>query len=41
MEIENIIESVRYNRIKITDHADEEAQSENLSFEEIFIGILH
>ena len=40
MNLENIIDAVRHNRIRITDHADEEAQADNLSFEEIFISVL-
>jgi hypothetical protein len=39
MKIDDIIESIRSNRIRITDHADEEAQSDNLSFHEIFLSI--
>ena len=35
MYINSIIESIRANRIRITDHADEEAQVDKLSFEEI------
>jgi len=40
LNLENIIDAVRHNRIRITDHADEEAQADNLSFEEIFISVL-
>lgn len=40
MNLENIIDAVRHNRIRITDYADEEAQADNLSFEEIFISVL-
>ncbi len=40
MNLENIIDAIRHNRIRITDHADEEAQADNLSFEEIFISVL-
>jgi hypothetical protein len=39
MKIDDIVESIRSNRIRITDHADEEAQSDNLSFHEIFLSI--
>lgn len=41
MKIDNIIEAVRFSRIRITDHADEEAQADRLSFDEIFFSVLH
>ena len=40
MNIQNIIEAIRHNRIRITDHADEEAQNDHISFEEIFFSVL-
>lgn len=40
MDIQNIIDAVRNNRIRITDHADEEAQADRLSFDEIFFSVL-
>lgn len=39
MIIDDIIESIRRNQIRITEHADEEAQSDNLTFHEIFLSI--
>jgi len=36
VDIQDIIDAIRYNRIRITDHADEEAQADHLSFDEIF-----
>jgi len=39
MDIKNIIEAIQANRIRITDHADEEAQADNLSFDEIFFSV--
>jgi hypothetical protein len=39
MDIEVIIEAIRLNRIRITDHADEEAQADKLSFDEIFFSV--
>ncbi|HIC91819.1 MAG TPA: DUF4258 domain-containing protein [Syntrophaceae bacterium] len=39
MKIESIIESIHANRVRITDHADEEAHNEGLSFEEIFASV--
>lgn len=41
MDIQNIIDAIRYGRIRITDHADEEAQADHLSFDEIFFSVLH
>ncbi len=40
MEIDLIIEAIRANRIRITDHADEEAHADQLSFDEIFFSVL-
>jgi hypothetical protein len=39
MKIDEIIEAVRRNRIRITDHADEEAHADRLSFDEVFFSI--
>ncbi len=41
MDIQDIIEAIRHNHIRITDHADEEAQADQLSFDEIFFSVLH
>lgn len=35
MDIENIVEAIWNNRVRITDHADEEACDDGLTFEEI------
>ena len=40
MGIEDIIDSIQNNRIRITDHADEEAETDDLIFDEIFFSIL-
>jgi len=39
MEIRDIIDSLQHNRVRITDHADEEAQADRLSFDEIFYSV--
>jgi hypothetical protein len=39
VDLELIIDDIRHNRIRITDHADEEAQTDRLSFDEIFISV--
>lgn len=40
MKIEWIIDAIRHGRIRITDHADEEAQSDSLQFDQIFSSVL-
>ncbi|MCX7855325.1 MAG: DUF4258 domain-containing protein [Anaerolineae bacterium] len=40
MNLQDIIEAIQHNRIRITDHADEEAQADELTFEEIFFSVL-
>ena len=39
MRIEDIVDAIRRNQIRITDHADEEAQADRLSFDEIFFSV--
>ncbi len=39
MKLEEIIEAIRVGRVRITDHAYEEAQEDNLSFDEIFFSL--
>ena len=41
MKIEDIIQSVREERIRISDHADEEAYIDNLSYDEIFMSLFN
>lgn len=41
MNIHNIVDAIRYNRVRITDHADEEAKADNLTFDEIYFSVLH
>lgn len=40
MDTETIIRAIRANQIRITDHADEEAQADDLSYDEIFFSVL-
>jgi len=40
MRLEDILEALRNSRLRITDHADEEAQADRLSFDEIFFSVL-
>ena len=39
MDLVLIVEAIRHNRIRITDHADEAAQADHLSFDEIFVTV--
>jgi len=41
IDITDIIEAVRHGRVRISDHADEEAEADQLSFDEIFFSVLH
>lgn len=40
MDIEDLIDAIRQSRMRISDHADEEAESDRLSFDEIFFSVL-
>jgi hypothetical protein len=40
VDVAKIIAAITDNRIRITDHADEEAQADDLSFDEIFGSVL-
>ncbi|NOZ11889.1 MAG: DUF4258 domain-containing protein [Gammaproteobacteria bacterium] len=41
MDNENIIDAILNNRVRITDHADEEAFDDGLTFEEIYFSVIH
>ena len=41
MDINDIIDAIRASRIRITDHADEEAESDYLIFDEIYFSVLN
>ncbi len=41
MNAGNIIEAIRNNRVKITDHADEEAADDSLMYDEIYYSVIH
>ena len=38
--LEDLIDAIHHGRIRISDHADEEAHADNLSFEEVFVSVL-
>jgi hypothetical protein len=39
VNLDDIVDAIHSNRIRITNHADEEAQADRLSFDEIFISV--
>ncbi len=41
MDIGNIIDAIRDSRIRITDHADEEASDDRLRLEDIYFSVMH
>ena len=41
MVITDIIEAIKANRVRITDHADEEADADNLTFGEIYFSVIN
>ncbi len=41
MDIENIKEAIQHKRIRITDHADEEAVADGIVFGEISFSVFH
>ena len=40
MNIEHIIEAIRTGKVRITDHADEEAADDDLTFDEIYYSVM-
>lgn len=41
MTIKDIIKSLEEERIRITDHADEELHSDGLTYEEVFVSVIN
>ena len=41
MDIADIVRAIRDDKVLITDHADEEAQTDQLPFDEIFTSVLY
>ncbi len=41
MNIERIITAIRNQRVRITDHSDEEAANDRLSIDEIYSSVMH
>ena len=41
MNIDAIIDAIAHGRVRITDHADEKAVDDELSYEEIYFSVMH
>jgi hypothetical protein len=41
VDINTIIDAIRSHRVRITDHADEEAEDDQLSFDEVYFSVFH
>ena len=39
MEINDIIEAIRASRVRVTDHADEEAHSDRLKYDDVCFSV--
>lgn len=41
MNTSDIIQAIRANRVRITDHADEEAQADRLTLDEVYFSVFN
>lgn len=41
IQIENVIDSIKEKRIRITEHADEECQADHLTFDEAYFSVFN
>ncbi len=41
MEIEDLIRAIGMRKVLISDHADEEAENDSLSFDEVYLSVVH
>ena len=41
MTVSQLVDAIRANRVRITDHADEEAVADGLTFDEIYFSVIH
>lgn len=41
LTLTNIVNAIQTSQVRITDHADEEAEADNLTFDEIYFSVLH
>jgi hypothetical protein len=40
MQIEEVVRAIRSGQVRITDHADEEAEADHLSFDEVSFSVI-
>ncbi|MCX6029248.1 MAG: DUF4258 domain-containing protein [Chloroflexi bacterium] len=40
MNIADIVEAIRSNRVRITDHADDETKADRLTFDEVYFSVM-
>jgi len=41
MDIRNTIDAIQTNKVRLTDHADEESEADQLTFDEVCFSVLH
>jgi hypothetical protein len=41
VNLDSIIDAIRLNRVRISDHADEEAEADHLTIDEIYFSVRH
>lgn len=41
MKIDSISDAIQRSQVRISDHADEEAEADELTFDEIYFSVLH
>lgn len=41
MDVTNITDAIRGSRVRITDHGDEEAEADQLTFDEVYFSVFH
>ena len=41
MKINDIVHAIQKNHVRISDHADEEAEADELTFDEIYFSVMH
>lgn len=41
LTLANIVNAIQTSQVRITDHADEEAEADNLTFDEIYFSVSH
>jgi hypothetical protein len=41
MNVDDLIDAIRKSKVRITEHADEEAHEDNLTYDEVYFSIMH